>query len=142
MRAELAGLSTEELRARLERVDPEMLKHLDAQNPRRLARAIEVIEATGKSLREWQEETPEPLVREFTALWLQRDREELNARIGRRVDEMFTAGWVEEVRGLIEEFGVERVKAFPGIGYREIAEEIASCPAVAGPGQQVARATQ
>jgi tRNA dimethylallyltransferase len=122
LRAELAGLSTEELRARLEKVDAPMLAQIDAKNPRRLARAIEVMEATGKSLREWQDATPEPLVRDFTALWLQREKEELHARIEERVEEMFAAGWGDEVRALISKYGVETPKAFPGIGYREIAE--------------------
>ena len=74
LRAQLAGLSTEQLRARLERVDAPMLAQIDAKNPRRLARAIEVMEATGRSLSEWQDATPEPLVKEFTALWLQREK--------------------------------------------------------------------
>ncbi len=38
LRAELAGLSTEELRARLEKVDAPMLVQIDSKNPRRLAR--------------------------------------------------------------------------------------------------------
>ena len=122
LRAELAGLSTEQLRARLEKVDAAMLAQIDARNPRRLARAIEVMEATGKSLREWQDETPEPLVRDFTALWLQREKDELHARIEKRVGEMFASGWESEVCGLIAQHGADRVKAFPGIGYREIAE--------------------
>jgi tRNA dimethylallyltransferase len=122
LRAELAGVGTEELRARLERVDPGMLTQIDAKNPRRLARAIEVMEATGKSLREWQDATPEPLVRDFTALWLQRERDDLHARIAKRVEQMFAQGWEEEVRGLIARHGIEKVVAFPGIGYREIAE--------------------
>ncbi len=122
LRAELAALSTEQLRARLEKVDASMLAQIDAKNPRRLARAIEVMEATGKSLREWQDETPEPLVREFTALWVQREKEELHTRIEKRVGEMFSQGWENEVRALIAQHGAEKVKAFPGIGYREIAE--------------------
>jgi len=122
LRAELAALSTEQLRARLEKVDAPMLAQIDPKNPRRLARAIEVMEATGKSLREWQDETPEPLVREFTALWLQREKDELHTRIEKRVEEMFAQGWVEEVRGLAATRGVEKVMTFPGIGYREIAE--------------------
>jgi tRNA dimethylallyltransferase len=122
LRAELAGLSVKQLRLRLEKIDPEMLGRIDAQNPRRLARAIEVMEATGKSLRDWQDETPEPLVKEFAAYWIQRSKEDLHARIEARVAEMFARGWVEEVRGLVGKFGVEKVKAFAGIGYREIAE--------------------
>ncbi len=122
LRAELAGLSVAQLRARLEKVDPAMISRLDAENPRRLARAIEVMEATGKSLREWQDETPAPPVREFTALWLQREKEDLRARIEARVEEMFARGWMEEVRGLVERYGAEKVKAFPGIGYGAITE--------------------
>ena len=122
LRAELAGLSVEQLRLRLEKIDLEMLGRLDAKNPRRLARAIEVMEATGKSLRDWQDETPEPLMKDFAAYWIQRTKEDLHARIEARVAEMFAREWVEEVRGLAGKFGVEKVKAFAGIGYREIAE--------------------
>ena len=122
LRAELNALSVVELQARLKAVDPEMLGRIDAANPRRLVRAIEVKEATGKSLREWQDETPEPLVRDFKAYWIQRDKEELNARIEARVEEMFARGWVEEVRRLVALHGIEAVRGFSGIGYGEIAE--------------------
>ncbi len=61
-------------------------------------------------------------MKEFAALWLQREKEELHARIEKRVEEMFAKGWRDEVRGLIAKYGAEKVKAFPGIGYREIAE--------------------
>ena len=121
LRAELAALSVAELQARLKAVDPEMLGRIDAANPRRLARAIEVMESTGKSLAAWQEETPEPLVKEFQAIWIQREKEELARRIEARVEAMFAQGWVEEVRGLVERFGAEAVRAFAGIGYGEIA---------------------
>jgi tRNA dimethylallyltransferase len=124
LRAELSPLSVAELRERLRRIDPVMLERVDASNPRRLARAIEVKEATGRSLRDWQEETPEPLVRDFTAFWIQREKAELEASIEARVEAMFAAGWVEEVRGLAERYGAEAVRSFPGIGYREIGERI------------------
>src|SRR5579863_1801851 len=123
LRAELGGLSVEELRSRLEKIDPPMLERLDSANPRRLVRAIEVKEATGRSLREWQEETPAPLVTDYTACWVQREKEELHARIATRVEAMFSQGWVDEVRGLMAKHGLETVRAFPGIGYGEIAEE-------------------
>ncbi len=122
LRAELGSLPVGALRARLGKVDPEMLGRIDGANPRRLARAIEVMETTGKSLRAWQEETPAPLVKEFTAIWTQRGKAELEARIKARVEAMFAQGWEEEVRGLVERFGVEAVRKFAGIGYREIAE--------------------
>jgi tRNA dimethylallyltransferase len=124
LRAELNALSTEELRERLAKIDPDMLRILDASNPRRLVRAIEVVEATGRSLRTWQEETPEPLVKEFSAFWICREKDELERRIEERVEAMFAQGWVEEVRGLMARYGSGAVMAFPGIGYREIAEMV------------------
>jgi tRNA dimethylallyltransferase len=137
LRAELNTLSVEDLRARLKAVDPAMLERVDASNPRRLVRAIEVKEATGRSLRDWQEATPEPLVSTFTAYWSQREKAELQAQIEARVEAMFAAGWVDEVRGLIERHGAEAVKGFPGIGYREIAEALSDGEREAGliPGQ-------
>jgi tRNA dimethylallyltransferase len=84
-----------------------------------------VIETTGRSLRAWQEETTAPAVTAFTAFWLQREPADLDARIERRIGAMFAAGWVEEVRELVARHGVERVKAFPAIGYRPIAEMLA-----------------
>ncbi len=136
LRAELGALSVGDLQARLKRVDPEMYKRIDVENPRRLARAIEVMEASGKSLRLWQEETPEPLVKDYLAFWICREKEDLERRIEARVEAMFEEGWVEEVRGLMEKYGEEAVRGFAGIGYGEIA----FC-SLREPGQQVARAT-
>jgi len=126
LREELNTLSTPELRKRLERVDPVMLATLDVANPRRLIRAIGVMETTGRSLAVWQAETPAPPVKEFRAFWLQRPKWELDRRIAARVEAMFDAGWVDEVRGLVARHGAETVQTFPGIGYREIAEALAS----------------
>ena len=126
LRDELAGLSVDELRARLEKVDPAMLARLDVANPRRMARAIAVMETTGRSLRAWQDETPPPPVKEFRAFWLQRTKEELQGRIESRTRAMLAAGWIDEVRGLIERHGADAVRRFPGIGYRELASHLLS----------------
>lgn len=124
LRTELEKLAAPELRERLGRVDPAMLARIDAANPRRLARAIAVMEATGRSLADWQAATPEPPVRDFRAFWLQREPRELEARIAARVEAMFARGWLDEARGLAARHGWEAVRAFPGIGYREIAEAL------------------
>jgi tRNA dimethylallyltransferase len=133
LRDELNALTIAELRARLERVDAPMLEKLDPANPRRLLRAIAVMEMTGRSLAVWQAETPPPAVREFRACWLQRPKWELDRRIAARVEAMFDAGWVDEVRGLVARHGVEAVGVFPGIGYREIAVALAATLASGAP---------
>jgi tRNA dimethylallyltransferase len=122
LRAELSGLAVADLRDRLTKVDPAMLDKIDAANPRRLARAIEVMETTGRSLRAWQEETTAPLVSSYKAFWLQREKAELEARIEARVEAMLAAGWVHEVMELSRWHSTEAVRRFPGIGYRQIAE--------------------
>jgi tRNA dimethylallyltransferase len=132
LRAELNALPVDALRERLRQVDPAMLELLDASNPRRLARAIEVMESTGKSLRIWQAETPEPLVPQFEAFWVERPKGELGIRLAARVEAMFSQGWIEEVRGLVAQHGIEKVKAFPGIGYREIAAALETGSAPSG----------
>lgn len=124
LRDELNALSTPELRVRLERADPAMMERLDTSNPRRMLRAIAVMETTGRSLAAWQAETPAPPVKEFRAFWLQRPKWELDRRIAARVETMFDAGWIDEVRGLIAQHGAARVEAFSGIGYREIAQAL------------------
>jgi tRNA dimethylallyltransferase len=126
LREELAALPVEELRERLRQVDPTIISRLDIDNPRRLIRAIAVMETTGRSLQAWQDETPVPPVKHFQARWLQRTKEDLQGRLEVRVQAMIKAGWIDEVRGLIDRHGVDAVRRFAGIGYRELAGHLTS----------------
>ena len=121
-RGELNAWPVEHLRDRLREIDPVMLARVDGANPRRLIRAIEVMEMTGRSLQAWQEETPPPLVPAFTALWLQREKGDLERRMAGRIEGMFRDGWEAEVQGLLGRHGAEMVRSFAGIGYRQIME--------------------
>jgi tRNA dimethylallyltransferase len=56
---------------------------------------------------------------DFIVLGLAPARAELIKRIEQRVEQMFSAGFVDEVRGLLADFGPE-IAAFKAIGYREI----------------------
>jgi tRNA dimethylallyltransferase len=125
LRDELNALPLTALHARLARVDLPMIEKLEVTNPRRLIRAIAVMETTGRSLAAWQAETPPPPVRDFSAFWLQRPKWEMDRRIAARVETMFDAGWIDEVRGLVARHGAEAVLRFPGLGYREIGAALA-----------------
>jgi tRNA dimethylallyltransferase len=142
LRCELNQLGVRELRERLARVDPLMLPRLDASNPRRLARAIEVMEASGRSLAEWQAATPAALVGTYEAFWLQREKEDLQDRMARRLEAMLTGGWVEEVRELIVRAGAEAVRDFPAIGYQEIGEMLAGRASTASVRREILLATR
>ena len=68
----------------------------------RVARALEVVEATGRSLTDWHRDGLPPLLPQgqFRALFLSPDREQLYARIDSRFEAMLLSGALEEVAAL------------------------------------------
>lgn len=117
LRKELETLSEDVLRARLSQLDPVAYETVDIYNRRRITRAIEVIESTGKPLQE-QQTQGDP---EFDVLQIGIDihREVIYRRIEDRVDKMVAEGLVDEVRALRDKYGCE-VNAMTGIGYRQV----------------------
>ena len=96
LRAELQEQPLAELQACLRKLDPVAATTLDFHNPRRLVRAIEVCVLTGKPFSRFREEwrrTPPDL----RGVVLSRSRDDLEARLARRTEEMFASGVVEEV---------------------------------------------
>jgi tRNA dimethylallyltransferase len=82
--------------------DPESAARLKPRDRSRIARALEVVEATGRSLTDWHREGLSPLLPPgtFAALFLSPEREALYARIDARFDAMLKAGALEEVERL------------------------------------------
>lgn len=95
-RAKLNRLSLDQLRARLTKLDPESARKIDLKNRRRLVRALEICLLTGKPASDrrakWSTDVKASGVFAF------RDRDKLYQRINRRVEAMFEAGVIEEVR--------------------------------------------
>jgi tRNA dimethylallyltransferase len=105
----------------LARVDPEAASRIDPGNARRVARALEVIELTGRpfssfgaGLRDFGA-TVFPV--RLAGVWL--PRAVLAERVGQRVAAMRDAGFVDEVRGLAARGELSRTAA-QAIGYREV----------------------
>ena len=121
LRDEIRALPLAEMTRRLAAADPAILPHLDTHNPRRVARALEVIESTGRSLLDWQRDTCPPLVPRHLSYLILRERNDLRERIARRVDAMLAAGWREEVRTLLDRRGPDALARFAALGYRELA---------------------
>ncbi|HEX8898093.1 MAG TPA: tRNA dimethylallyltransferase, partial [Chthoniobacterales bacterium] len=96
LRARLERTTNEELFRSLKRLDPVGAEKIDSQNRRRLIRAVEVCLLTRKPFSEQRSEWNEPAF--ANGLLIERDRAELYDRINRRVEEMFAAGVVDEVR--------------------------------------------
>lgn len=86
----------------LHAVDPLAARHIEPMDRQRIARALEVLEATGRPLSDWQGEPPDgpPDGLRFHLIALDPPRDRLRAACDRRFDAMMSAGALEEVRAL------------------------------------------
>lgn len=122
-RLETEGL--ERLEAELSAVDPETAARLAPGDTQRVLRALEVAAVAGEPLsafiaRQPFGRRPLPAVR----IGLTLPRAILYDRIGRRADHMFAAGWVVEVKTLLDQGFRPGLPAFQAIGYRQIAHHL------------------
>lgn len=99
-------------------IDPASAATIDVRNSRRVIRAIEVTQATGRPFSEWGGKG----VPEFdtSIVGLDLDRERLYSRSDARVDAMVAAGFVDEVRRLNAAGYGCHLSSMASIGYREI----------------------
>lgn len=119
LEAEADRLGDLALHARLAAVDSATAARLHPNDRRRVIRALEVFERTGRPLSAWQAEHDRPAegVRVFA---LARPRSELHWRIDRRALAMFDEGLVEEVERLLAGPRPPGSAALQGVGYREV----------------------
>jgi tRNA dimethylallyltransferase len=102
VRARLERDGVEALHMELAQHDPVSAERLKPRDRTRIARALEVVEATGRTLPDWHREGLPPLLPsgEFSALFLAPERDQLYARIDARFEAMLGAGAPEEVAAL------------------------------------------
>jgi tRNA dimethylallyltransferase len=102
VRARLERDGVEVLHLVLAQRDPVSAERLKPRDRTRVARALEVIEATGRSLTDWHRDGLPPLLPpgEFSAVFLAPERDQLYARIDARFEAMLKAGALEEVARL------------------------------------------
>jgi tRNA dimethylallyltransferase len=94
---------------------------LSPNDVRRVIRAVEVFEMTGRPLSEQQRNPPlPPDQRPQHVYWLEPPRGWLHERINRRVEQMFAAGLVDEVRGLLARPQSLSKTARQALGYKEV----------------------
>ena len=104
----------------LRRVAPVTAERVDLANPRRVIRTLEIALQTTAGEPSEPTRTSPPF--QATIVGIEMERTRLYDRINARVDAMFKAGWVGEVRRLLDMgFGPE-LPAMSSLGYREIVE--------------------
>ena len=120
LRARVEKMNAAQLFEELQRVDPQTAERIDRHNPRRLVRALEVFYGTGKPIGELQRQwlNDEPKDAAAPMFCLSREREDLYARIERRIDEQIAAGWVGEVQRLLTRGLEKNATAMQAAGYR------------------------
>jgi tRNA dimethylallyltransferase len=102
--------------------DPAMAARLAPTDPQRIVRALEVLEATGRSLLDWQQVQGEALLSatEAELLFVSPPRETLYARCNARLDQMIDAGALEEVRHLATQGLDPELPAMRALGVRPL----------------------
>jgi tRNA dimethylallyltransferase len=112
------------LHALLVERDPVAAASIRPSDPQRILRALEVLDATGRRLSDWQEsEGLPPLVpaSETLRMVMAPDRQTLHARIAERLDRMVADGAVDEVKALLARRLAPDLPAMKAIGVKELA---------------------
>lgn len=123
LESECEELGAEAMYGRLCSLDPEAAKGMHANNVRRVIRALEIIEVSGKTKTEVDRETPQRVcVKDYGVVVLDySDRELRSAVIEARVRKMFDMGLAEETKRLRERGVFEKcAAAAQAIGYKEL----------------------
>lgn len=102
LRGRLDEQGVEALHMQLQQRDPESAARIMVRDRSRILRALEVVEATGRTISDWHREGLPPLIapERTIRIFLTPGREELKRRIEKRFDLMLEAGALEEVRAL------------------------------------------
>ena len=113
-------MGKEYVHAILREKDPESAEKLHFNDVKRVIRALEIYDVTGKP-KSLQDDAPTPRF-EFVSVSIEYPREVLYNRINLRVEEMFQNGLIGEVQNLLSDGVTEDMQSMQGIGYKEVAE--------------------
>lgn len=107
----------EKLAAELRLLDPEYYNEADIKNPKRVMHALEICYMTGKPYSSFRTQQKKERPFNIIKIGLQREREELYARINSRVDRMIEQGLIEEVSSFVH---LKHHNSLNTVGYKEI----------------------
>lgn len=125
MRALAEQYGPEYLHDRLKEVDPASAERIHPNNVKRVIRALEVFETTGRPISEHQAESrTKPPEFEYILFGLTMDRQKLYERIEKRTDIMMEKGLADEVARILEMGYSRDLVSLQAIGYKEIASAI------------------
>jgi tRNA dimethylallyltransferase len=109
---------------RLKKVDHDAAEKIHYNDLKRIIRALEVYELTGKPISKMQSKDEESLPYELIIVGLDMDRKKLYEKIEERVEQMLKSGLIAEVQSLIKEGYDNKLTSMQAIGYKEVAEHL------------------
>lgn len=118
---EAEKIGMEAMLERLRQVDPDSADRLHLADKKRILRALEVYEETGKTITQHNRESRQ-IPDKYRPVWLGlnfRRREDLYRRIDLRVEQMVNRGLLEEIRALLDAGVPRSCTAMQAIGYKE-----------------------
>jgi tRNA dimethylallyltransferase len=125
VRDRLRAMPNDELHRRLTAADPQAAARIHLNDSKRLVRALEVHELTGRPISSFQTDWDGGVFR-HNAVWigLSWDKDAINRRINARVKAMLAAGWVDETRDLLAQYATLSQTAAEATGYRELVNHL------------------
>ena len=118
--AEIEGL--EKLYKKAQKIDPEAMAKISANDRKRIIRVLEIYHKTGKTKTEQEKESRKNEVKyNYKVFAITIPREKLYERINKRVDQMLEQGLIEEVEKILEKYSYFPT-AMQGLGYKEVIE--------------------
>ena len=144
IRAEVRAASVSDNLAALTPLDPAAATSLNPGDTTRIARALEVVRSTGRTLAQWQEKLEGGIGQDIVLrpLLLLPPRAWLNERCDRRFEAMVDVGAIEEVRALLARHLSPQLPVMRAIGVRELGDAIRgtlTVPQAVAAGQQATR---
>lgn len=113
------AIGNEALHDELTKIDPESAAQIHPNNVRRVIRALEIYQCTGKIMSEYQKVQQPDLLYDTALIGLMMERDQLYERINTRVELMLKEGLIEEVSRLHKQ-GLRDCQSIQAIGYKEI----------------------
>jgi tRNA dimethylallyltransferase len=116
------------LHAKLSKIDPKTAARLNVSDSQRIARAIEIFEATGKTLTQWHEDGVQSEISpefKFRSVLLKPQRELLYATCDARFEKILKTGALDEVAALVDRKLDPKLPAMKALGIPEIIKYLA-----------------
>jgi len=125
LRSQIDVQGLADLHKKLAEADPDAAQRIHPNDARRIVRALEVFELTGKPISSFQRQFDvENTLREWKIIGLRRDKADTGTRINQRVKRMLENGFADEVKALLAEDKPLSKQAASAIGYAEIIDHL------------------